>query len=402
MARDCKATVTDTAQKEPIPNQQVVTCYECGEKGYYRSDCPKLKNRNRGNKNETNEASVRAYALGREANPNFNVVTGAFLLNNRYSYVLFDSSVDQSFVSTIFSTLIDVVPYTLDVSYVVELVDGRVAETNVILRGCTLGLLGHTFNIDLMRVKLGSFDVIIGMDWMVKYHAVIVCDEKIVRILYGNEVMIIQGDGSDGGVSGAAPVARASYSKKEHEGHLKLIIELFKKEELYAKFSKCRVWLSKVQFLSYVIDSEGIHVNPTKIESIKDWASPKTPTKIHQFLGLMLKQKLCSVSILALPEGGENFVIYDDASQKGLGAVLMQKEKCVMFTDHKSLQHILDQKELNMRHQRWLELLSDYDCEIRYHSGMANVVADALSRKERIKSLRVRALAMTIGLNILV
>ncbi|GKE20947.1 putative reverse transcriptase domain-containing protein, partial [Tanacetum coccineum] len=155
----------------------------------------------------------------------------------------------------------------------------------------------------------------------------------------------------------------------------------------------------------------------------------------------LLKKKLCSAPILALPEGSENFVVYCDASHKGLGAVLMQIEKviaypsrqlkvheknytthdlelgalvfalkmwrhylygtkCVVFTDHKSLQHILDQKELNMRQRRWLELLSDYDCEIRYHPGKANVVVDALSRKERSKPLRVRALVMPIGLNL--
>nr|GFB89028.1 putative reverse transcriptase domain-containing protein [Tanacetum cinerariifolium] len=155
----------------------------------------------------------------------------------------------------------------------------------------------------------------------------------------------------------------------------------------------------------------------------------------------VIKQKLCSAPILALPEGSEDFVVYCDASIKGLGAVLMQMEKviaygsrqlkvheknytthdlelgavvfalkiwrhylygtkCTVFTDHKSLQNILDQKELNMRQHRWLELLSDYDCEIRYHPGKANVVADALSRKERIKPLRVRALVMTIGLDL--
>ncbi|GJW27318.1 reverse transcriptase domain-containing protein [Tanacetum coccineum] len=271
-----------------------------------------------------------------------------------------------------------------------------------------------------------------------------------------------------------------SKTKEEHDAHLRLILELLKKEELYAKFSKCDFWLSKVQFLRHVIDSEGIHVDPAKIKSIKDWESPKTPTEIRQFLGLAgyyrrfiegfskiakpmtkltqksvkfnwgekeetafqtLKQKLCSAPILALPEGSENFVVYCDASHKGLGAVLMQKEKviayasrqlkiheknytthdlelgavvfalkmwrhylygtkCVVFTDHKSLQHILDQKELNMRQRRWLELLSDYDCELRYHPGKANVVADALSRKSRPKPLRVRALVMTIGLNL--
>ncbi|GJY53431.1 putative reverse transcriptase domain-containing protein [Tanacetum coccineum] len=108
----------------------------------------------------------------------------------------------------------------------------------------------------------------------------------------------------------------------------------------------------------------------------------------------LLKQKLCEAPILALPEGNDDFVVYCDASHQGLGAVLMQREKTLSYghqmyvvTYHKSLQHILDQKELNMRQRRWLELLADYDCEIRYHPGKANVVADALSRKERIKPL---------------
>nr|GEU91514.1 putative reverse transcriptase domain-containing protein [Tanacetum cinerariifolium] len=214
-----------------------------------------------------------------------------------------------------------------------------------------------------------------------------------------------------------------SKNKEEHEEHLKLILELLKKEELYAKFFKCEFWIPKVQFLGHVIDSQGIHVDPSKIKSIKDWASPETPTKIRQFLGLagyyrrfiegfskiaksmtkltqkgvkfdwgdkeeaafqLIKQKLCSAPILALPEGSEDFVVYCDASHKGLGAVLMQREK----------------KELNMRQRCWLELLSDYDCEIRYHPRKANVVADALSRKERDKPLQVRALVMTISLNL--
>ncbi|GJT91062.1 putative reverse transcriptase domain-containing protein [Tanacetum coccineum] len=254
------------------------------------------------------------------------------------------------------------------------------------------------------------------------------------------------------------------------------IEELLEDEPIFAIIPE----IPKVQFLSHVIDSQGIHVDPAKIESIKDWASPKSPTEIHQFLGLvgyyrrfiegfskiakpmtkltqkkvkfewgdkqetafqLIKQKLCSAPILALLEGSEDFIIYCDASKKGLGIVLMQKEKviayasrqlkiheknytthdlelgavvfslklwrhylygtkCTVFMDHKSLQHILNQKELNMRQRRWLELLSDYDCEIRYHPGKANVVADALSRKEREPPLRVRALVMTIGLNL--
>ncbi|GKE54750.1 putative reverse transcriptase domain-containing protein [Tanacetum coccineum] len=95
------------------------------------------------------------------------------------------------------SALLDVAPSTLYTSYAIELVDGRISETKVVLRGCTLGLLGHSFDIDLMPVKLGSFDVIVGMDWLAKYHALIVCDEKVVRIPYGDEVLIIRGDNCD-------------------------------------------------------------------------------------------------------------------------------------------------------------------------------------------------------------
>ncbi|GKA15202.1 putative reverse transcriptase domain-containing protein [Tanacetum coccineum] len=167
--------------------------------GHYRSDCPKLKDQNRGNKagdkNGVGEARGKAYVLGGgEANPDSNVVKGAFLLNNHYASMIFDSGADRSFVSTTFSTLLDITPDTLDVSYAVELADGRISETNTILRGCTLGLLGNLFNIDLMPVELGSFDVIIGMYWLANHHAVIVCDEKIVRIPYGDEVLIVQGD----------------------------------------------------------------------------------------------------------------------------------------------------------------------------------------------------------------
>ncbi|GJU50986.1 putative reverse transcriptase domain-containing protein [Tanacetum coccineum] len=543
-----------------------VRCGKCNKVGHltrnckvtrqYRSDCPKLKNQNCGNKvgnkNGVGEVRGKAYVLGGgDANSDSNVVKGTFFLNNHYASMIFDSGADRSFVSTTFSTLLNVTPDTLDVSYVVELADIRISETNTIIRGCTLGFLGHPFNIDLMPVELGSFDVIIGMDLLANHHAVIVCDEKIMRIPFGDEVLIVQGDRdakersrklSDKGfirpsslpwgapvlfvkkkdgsfrmcidyrklnkltVKNPYPLPRiddlfdllqgsrvyskidlrfgyhqlrvreedipktafrtryghyefqvmpfgltnAPTSKEEHAEHLKLILELLKKEELYAKFSKCDFWLSKVQFLGHVIDSEGIHVNPAKIESIKDWASPKTPTEIRQFLGLtgyyrrfiegfskiakpMTKLTQKNVHHFRIyPEGSENFVVYCDASRKGLGAVLMQREKviayasrqlkiheknytthdlklgavvfslkmwrhylygtkCVVFTNHKSLQHIQDQKELNMRHRRWLELLSDYDCEICYHPGKANVVADALSRKERIKPLRVEA-----------
>ncbi|GJX10258.1 reverse transcriptase domain-containing protein [Tanacetum coccineum] len=172
---------------------------KCGRQGHYKSDCPNLKDQNRGNKagnkNGVGEARGKAYVMGGgEANPDSNVVKGTFLLNNHYASMIFDSGADRSFVSTTFSTLLDITLDTLDVIYVVELADRRIFETNTILRGCTLGLLGHPFNIDLMTVELGSFDVIIGMDWLANHYAVIMCDEKIVRIPYGDEVLIIRGN----------------------------------------------------------------------------------------------------------------------------------------------------------------------------------------------------------------
>nr|GFB56196.1 hypothetical protein [Tanacetum cinerariifolium] len=177
-----------------------VRCEKCNKyvrQGHYMSDCPKLKDHNRGNKTRNKrgigEARGKAYVLGgRDANPDSNIVTGMFLLKNHYDFVLIDSGVDQSFMSTTFSTLLGIIPNTLDISYVVELADGRTSETNTVLRGCTLGLLGHPFNIDLMPVELGSFEVIISMDWLANYYAVIVCDEKIVRIAFGDEVLIVQ------------------------------------------------------------------------------------------------------------------------------------------------------------------------------------------------------------------
>ncbi|GJT27332.1 putative reverse transcriptase domain-containing protein [Tanacetum coccineum] len=176
-----------------------------------------------------------------------------------------------------------------------------------------------------MPVELGSFDVIIGMDWLANHHAVIVCDEKIVQIPYRDEVLIVQGDRS---------------------GFSKIAKPMTKLTQKNAKFN----WSEKAEAAFQLL----------KIRHSFDAKGEGHSLRRHYLYGT----------------------------------------KCVVFTDHKSLQHILDQKELNMRQRRWLELLSDYDCEIRYHPGKANVVADALSRKEQNKQLRVRALVLTINLNL--
>ncbi|GKD32659.1 putative reverse transcriptase domain-containing protein [Tanacetum coccineum] len=192
LARDCRSVVTVSTQGTPRLNQGVITCFKCGAEGHYQKDYPKVKNQNRGNKARVPDARDKVYVLGGgDANPGSNTVTGTLLLNNHHAYMLFDSGADRSFLSNTFSELLDIIPYALDISYAVEIADGRTSETNTVLRGCTLGVLGHPFNIDLMPIDLGSFDVIIGMDWLAKNHAVIVYDEKIVRIPYGNEILIV-------------------------------------------------------------------------------------------------------------------------------------------------------------------------------------------------------------------
>ncbi|GJX07704.1 putative reverse transcriptase domain-containing protein [Tanacetum coccineum] len=161
---------------------------------HFKKDCLKLKNNNnRGNQVGNAKAQAKVYAVGNAgANPDNNVVTGTFLLNNRYASILFDTGADRSFVSTAFSSRIVITPTALDHDYNVKLADGQIVGLNTIIRGCTINFLNHPFNIDLMLVELGSFDLIIGMDLLTKYHAIIVCAEKIVRIPFGDEILIVR------------------------------------------------------------------------------------------------------------------------------------------------------------------------------------------------------------------
>nr|GEW92289.1 putative reverse transcriptase domain-containing protein [Tanacetum cinerariifolium] len=199
-ARDCRssgnANVANT-QRNNGANLKGNGCFEYGASGYFKRDCPKLKNKD----GEKVNAPGWVYAVGNaekrgnaSRDPDSNVVTGTFLLNNRYASILFDTGADRSFISIAFSSLIDIVPTLLGNSYDVELADGKIVRVDTIIRGCTLNFLSHPFNIDLITVELGSFDVIIGMDWLRRCHAVIVCDEKLVRIHYGNETLTFRGN----------------------------------------------------------------------------------------------------------------------------------------------------------------------------------------------------------------
>nr|GFC28172.1 putative reverse transcriptase domain-containing protein [Tanacetum cinerariifolium] len=190
------------AQRNNGANPKGNGCFECRAIGHFKMDCPKLKNKD----GEKVNAPGWVYAVGNEEkrgnasrDPNSNVVMGTFLLNNRYASILFDTGAERSCISTLFSSLIDIVPTLLGNSYDVELGDGKIVGVDTIMRGYTLNFLNHPFNIDLMPVELGSFDVSIGMDWLRRCHTVIVCDEKLVRIPYGNETLTFHGNESSNG-----------------------------------------------------------------------------------------------------------------------------------------------------------------------------------------------------------
>nr|GEX64263.1 hypothetical protein [Tanacetum cinerariifolium] len=189
---DCQVKTNNNNNK----NQKTGACYECGNIENIKKNWPQLKNH--GNGNRDGVAQGRSYALGgRHASSDSNVTTGTFLLNNRYALILFDTGADMSFVSTTFSALIDITPTTLENHYDVELGDGKIIGVNTILRGCTLNFMNHPCNIDLMLVPLESFNVIIGMDWLPKYHGVIICDKKIVRVSFRREITKVLSKGCD-------------------------------------------------------------------------------------------------------------------------------------------------------------------------------------------------------------
>ncbi|GKD39919.1 reverse transcriptase domain-containing protein, partial [Tanacetum coccineum] len=269
-----------------------VTYHACGEKGHYRNQCPKANS----------SAHGRAYLLrDKNAHQGPNIV--------------------------------------MDTTYDIEMADGNLVGTNTVIQGCTLILLNQPFEVDLMPIKLGSFDVVIGMDWLSKYHARIICDKKVVHISINGETLVIQGYHQlrvrDEDIPKTAFKTRYEHYEFQvmpfgltnapavFQGPLNstprsLENNLGIKEKLYAKFSKCDFWISIVQFLGHVINSQRIHVDPAKIEAVKNWAPPTTPTEgeNQESSFQLLKRKLCEAPILALPKGNDDFVVYCDASHQ--------------------------------------------------------------------------------------
>ncbi|GJY87061.1 putative reverse transcriptase domain-containing protein, partial [Tanacetum coccineum] len=383
--------------------QPILTCFGCGEHGHFKNQCPENNAQQ-----QQGGARGKVYVLGdKNAQQNPNVVTGTFLLNNHFAKILFDSGPDKSFVSTAFASLLNITPTTLDTAFTIELANGKLVNTNTVIQNCTLNFLNHPLKIDLMPIELGSFDVIIGMEWLSQHNAKIICGEKVVHIPIDNETLVIRGDRSGTRlniisyvktqkyikrgcctflahitekkseekrledvpivcdfpevfpedlpglppprqvefqielVPGAAPVARAPYRLAPSEmqelsnqlqeltdkGFIRpssspwgaLVLFVKKKD---GSFRMCidyrelnKLTISTVQFLGHVIDSQGIHVDPTKIESIKNWAAPTTSMEIRQFLRLA---GYYHRFIKALPDGSKDFVVYCDASHQAV------------------------------------------------------------------------------------
>nr|GEV45450.1 putative reverse transcriptase domain-containing protein [Tanacetum cinerariifolium] len=331
-ARDCKKKVVATGAN----TQSTLVCYGCGEKGHTRNYCPNKNNA------QGEEARGRAFMI-KEADKNQrpNVVMGTFLLNNRYATVLFDSGSNKRFVNTSFSHLIDIDPVRLDTSYEVELADGRVASTNIVLKGCTINLVNHLFKIDLMPIELGTFDIVIGMDWLVEQNAIIVYGKKVVHVPYKNKTLVVEGDRVEfliNLVPGAAPVARVPYRLVPSK-----MIELAEQLQELSKKRFIRPssspWGALVLFVKKKDGSFQQKRTRRAPESYLGTTQEGTTETEAEEAFQTLKQKLCCAPILALPEGSKDIVVYCDASLRGFGAVLMQREKVIAYASQQLRTH---------------------------------------------------------------
>ncbi|KAI3754777.1 hypothetical protein L1987_54568 [Smallanthus sonchifolius] len=442
------------------------------------------QNNNNGNNignNGGNGAKGRAFVQGSgEARCDHNVVTGKFLLNNYFASVLFDTGADRSFISKKLSDMIKGTPNLLEEKYIIEIADGQIIEATHILKGCKLELAGHKLDIDLMPVTLGSFDVIIGMDWLSKSQDEIICREKIVRIpLQSGETLSVQGE-KVGAVMGIISFLKAQKClRKGHTAILTLVAEQQSEEkkidDILIVCNYPEVFPEDLPRLPphrqvdiqidlapgaapiarapYRLAPSELQELSTQLQELLDISKTAFRTRYGHyefmvmpfgltnasavFMGLMnrvCKPYLDQFVIVfindiliysknkdeheehpGITKAGAAVIAYASRQLKiheknytthdlELGDVVFTLKiwrhylygtKCTMYTDHRSLQNIFELKELNMRQRRWVELLNDYDCAIRYHPGKANVVADDLSRKET-KPKRVRALQLTI------
>ncbi|GJW76497.1 putative reverse transcriptase domain-containing protein [Tanacetum coccineum] len=419
-ARDCRSsgnTNVANTQKGNGVNPKGNGCFECGAPGHFKRDCPKLKNKDGGNGN----AQGWVYAVGNaekrgnaSGNPDSNVVTEymakgcqIFLAqifakkeeDKSKGKQLEDVPIVRDFPKVFLEDLpglppvrpvefhIDLIPRAAPVARApYRLAPSEMKELSEQLQELSdKGFIRPSSSpwgapVSFVKKKDGSFRMCIDY-------------RELNKLTMKNRY----------------PLPRIDDLFDQLQGS-----SIYSKIDLRSGYHQLRVREQDIPKMAF--RTRGIHVDPAKIESIKDWASPKTPTEIRQFLGLagyyrryrsvlMQREKVIAYASRQLKVHEKNYTTHD----LELGSVVFALKiwrhylygtKCTVFTDHKSLQHILDQKELNMRQRRWLELLSDYDCDIRYHPGKANVVADALSRKERIEPLRVRALVMTIGLDL--
>ncbi|GJV62754.1 putative reverse transcriptase domain-containing protein [Tanacetum coccineum] len=252
-----------------ILDRKDVTCFNCNEKGHRKRDCPKFKKNGQGGNNRGAVYKLRAV----DAQQDLKVVTGTFLLNNRYATALFDSGADKSFVSTNFSTLIDIEPVELDTCYDVELADGKVVSTNNVLIGCTLNLLNHSFPIDLMVIELGSFDIIIGMDWLSRYDAAILCGEKKVRIPLEGKTLVIEGDRNNSRLKIVSCIKAQKYIEKGCELFLAQVTEQESKEK-------------RLEDVPVIQDFPEVHNNlPEQIRNAQVEACKEENISVKGFLG---------------------------------------------------------------------------------------------------------------------